>query len=393
MKTRQILLLALSGAWLAGCATGPVQDPPPAAATVLEAINVDVGGGLPVRKRQGEPVLASRMALGGDDLPLHYRVSYVVEPGDVFAGASAPPGTFSPQHFGRQRIGHDAGARLPPMAGAPLRLRVTTESWERWSVDGTQSSQQRQLADLEWAPGPAKLNLQWAGGTAASDSQLALLCDVRGAMQVPLATAAAAPWLRFTGRSCQLHSSHARYSAVSAETWGVAMGWNHGRVDSELLFTAVEPDWRETPEQQPIDTGYELGLRHRLDHGDWTARAQVAMRRATAWDLAQGDALERARYAEADTHWVSSVSLARELSAFSVSAQWAQGADPMWFMPQIGQRSDRFDLRLDLSRLLASVAPESAPQLSMQYQWNQARFRNQAVSSDGLVSVKMALSF
>ena len=393
MPLRRVLLISVAGAWLSACATAPVPDPAPAAAAALEAINVDVDGGLPGRKGEGEPVLASRMALGGDKLPLHYRASYVVEPGDVFATAGIAPGTFSPQHFGRQRIGHDADARLPPVAGAPLRLRVTTESWERWSVDGTQSSQQRQLADLEWAPGPAKLNLQWAGGAAASDPNMALLCDVRGAMQVPLATAAAAPWVRFTGRSCQLRSSNPHYSAVSAEAWGMALGWKQARGDTELLLTAVEPDWRDTPEQQPIDTGYELGLHHRLEHGDWTARAQFAMRRATAWDLAQGDAPEWARHADGDTHWVGSVSLARELSAVSLRAQWAQGADPMWFMPQIGQRSDRFDLRLDLSKLVAAVAPDVTPQLSMQYQWNQARARNHASTSDGRVSVNMALTF
>jgi hypothetical protein len=158
-----------------------------------------------------------------------------------------------------------------------------------------------------------------------------------------------------------------------------------------LLFSVIDPDAGEGTLRQEIDASYEFGLSHRREHGDWSTEALVAMRYAPSWDLSARLAGTGAYASDTDAYWMAKMSLTRHLPAVSLSANWSHSADPMWFMPEIGQQKHRLDVRLDLSRMLAAVAPEVNPQLSMQWNWLEARSRADAVTGDNTIKLNMAV--
>jgi hypothetical protein len=97
--------------------------------------------------------------------------------------------------------------------------------------------------------------------------------------------------------------------------------------------------------------------------------------------------------ADSEAFWTASASLTRHLPVVSLSAKWAHGADPMWFMPEIGQRKHRVDMHLDLSRLVAALVPDATPQLGVQWNWSQARSRADDVTGDSMVRLNMAVTW
>jgi hypothetical protein len=62
-------------------------------------------------------------------------------------------------------------------------------------------------------------------------------------------------------------------------------------------------------------------------------------------------------------------------------------------MPEIGQQKHRVDVRLDLSRMLAAVAPEVNPQLSVQWNWLEARSRADNVMDENTIKLNMAVAW
>lgn len=399
MKWKLAALAAL--AWLSACASAPAQRggdiAVPATSGTLGPINVGVDGALPLLHTRTEPVLASRLGLGGGESRLSYAASYTVMPGNIFddTAPAPPPGVAPPppQQLGQQRFGQNFRLNLPPLAGAPVSLRLTAETHERWTMSGNSSAQQRQLANLAWAPWRVNLNLQWDGGVAPADARFALDCDLRGTLRMPLQPAGAlAPRaIQLSGRACQLHGVGPRYSDVTAETWGMAFDWSRRDSETQFLLATIDPAGQNAPEQQVIDPAFELAVRHQRNHGPWSARALVAMRVATEWDLDLRDELTGQYASGSESHWTATASLTRHLPAMSVSADWMHAADPMWFMPQIGQRSNRMNMRLDFSRAVASLMPEVTPQMAVQWNWSQARSRTDAIAGDSLVRLNMAV--
>jgi hypothetical protein len=365
-------------ALLCACASAPVE--------------MELDGAVPVAQTRSDPLLAGRLGLGGEDLPLRFSARYLVEPGDVFAESPGAPGRAPPSQLARQRMGQDTVLRLPEFAGAPPTLKLSSEVVERWSVDGQRSGhRERQAGGLGWSRGLTKVKFEWADGAVAAEPGVALLCDLKGALQAPLNPYGAdgSATIRMFGRSCRLQTSDDRYSEVQAQAWGMAVAWEQ----TELVFSAIEPDWGGTPENQPIDPAYELRLRQRFKRGPWIAGTQIAMRQASAWDLAADDAAAGQFVADKDAYWTASASMAHQWPATSLSANWSHGTDPMWFMPQIGQRSNRFDLRLDLSEAFTSPASGARPKVGVHWYWTEAITRANAVSSDSAMRIDMAWMF
>jgi hypothetical protein len=387
-------VLAASGLLSACAAPAPHADAGAAAAHSVGPVEVGVGGALPLFQTRSDPVLASRVGVGGGDAPLQYTARYTVLPGDVFADTAATPGAAPPQRLGSQRLGQELALRMPPLAGAPVGLEFSAESREHWTTAGHSVGQQRQAAALDWSPGLASLNLQWLGGAAANDAQLALGCELRGTLEVPLqgTAAAGAQALRLSGRECSVLAPDDQFDALAAQAWGVAWAWSGRKRDTEVLLSVIEPAWKDESDRQEIDPSYEFGVRHRREHGRWSAQTKVAMRYTTAWDLsAPDDTGDYAGYSEA--FWTASASLTRHLPVVSLSAKWAHSADPMWFMPEIGQRKHRVDMHLDLSRLVAALVPDATPQLGVQWNWSQARSRADDITGDTMVRLNMAVTW
>jgi hypothetical protein len=381
----------LASALLAACAS-PQPQGEPAVARSVGPVDFGVHGALPLVHTRRDPLLSSRVGVGMSDAGLRYDASYTVEPGDLFFEAATQPGAAPSQRLAGQKVDQNFSMRLPPLGGAPVGLRYSTQARELWTLSGDRSEQQRQLANLDWAPRLAKLNLQWAGGSAAADTHLALGCELRGTVRVPLQTAEAQSHaLRISGRDCRVLASDQRYSALAAETWGIAWGWTQPERETEVLLSVIEPSWKDVHDRQPIDPSYEFGVSHRQDHGHWSARTLVAMRHTTAWDLSAPMDASGYYFSDPDSFWTASASLTRHLPVVSISATWAHSADPMWFMPEIGQRKHRLDMRFDLSRVVAPLLPDATPQLAMHWNWSQARSRHDAVTEERAVRINMAV--
>lgn len=379
----------MAAALLSACAsTQPGGPPRLSPAALASGVEIGIDGALPLVDTRSDPLFAGRVGIGDDSAPLRYHATYMLEPGDVFANPAAPP-----KRLGGQRFGQELRMRLPAVAGSPLALKFRAEARDVWQINRDIVEQQRQLAKLEWSPGLVNLDLRWVAGDATADSQLALDCGLRGTLQMPLphGSAASAPAMRVTGRDCRVLTSDPRYSELAAETWGVALAWHGSEIQTELLFSVIDPDGGEGALRQEIDASYEFGLSHRREHGDWSTEALVAMRYAPSWDLSARLGGTGAYASDTDAYWMAKMSLTRHLPAVSLSANWSHSADPMWFMPEIGEQKHRLDVRLDLSRMLASVAPEVNPQLSMQWNWLEARSRADAVTGDNTIKLNMAV--
>lgn len=364
------------------------------AASTVGPVEFGIAGALPLVQSGTDPLVESRVGIGGSDASLRYTAKYTLQPGDVFAAGEATPGAPSPQRFGSQSLGQDFKVSLPAVGGAPVALQLLAETREQWTTAGDTVEKQRQVAILDWSPGIAKLNLKWAGDSPQTDPGMALGCELRGTLELPQASGPeAARTLRFSGRDCRVLAPESRYSTLAAETWGVAYAWARPADQTEVLFAVVDPAWQDATDQQGIDASYELGVSHRQDHGSWSAGTRVAMRYATAWDLSSP--VDEAGYyaSDAEAYWTASASLTRHLQVVSLSANWAHGVDPMWFIPEVGQRGHRVDMRLDLSSLVAALATDATPQLSMQWNWSQARSRSDEISGDSMVRLNMAVAW
>lgn len=387
---RYVCVLLVSGC-LTGCAAPSPQGDAIVAAQALGPVEIGLNGALPLIHTRGGPLLASRVGVG--DALLRYDASYTVEPGEVFSDKPLAPGRAPPQRLGSQRMGHDVSMRLPPLGGAPIALGFTTETREQWTTTGATTSRQRQVANLAWSPRFASVELQWAADHSAVEKGLALGCELGGTLRLPLQSAeAAGPLaLRVSARDCKVVTSSADYSELAADAWTVALAWGDAGHQAEILVSMIEPAWNDAPDRQAIDPSYEFGVSHRIDHGLWSTRTLVAMRYTSAWELAAPRDARGHYLSDAEAYWLASASLTRHLPAVSLSADWTHGADPMWFMPAIGERRHRLDMRLDLSRLFAALVPDAQPEVSMRWNWSQSRSRSNDITAASAIRLDMAM--
>lgn len=391
------LWVLIAGGLLSACASTPASDAPAvASATRVGPVKLNVDGAVPLLHTRGDPLLASRVGVGSSRDLWRYEARYTVEPGDVFAEQAATPGGAAPQRFGGHGVGQNLQMRIPTAGYGPVALRLSSEAREQWTTGGNTVAHQRQAANLQWSPRLAKLELQWVGNDGAIDGQLALGCEMRGTVQVPLPAeeSEVSRVLRFSGRDCRVLAPPASgYRALGAEAWGMGLAWQHAGRETEVLVSVIDPAWKSVVDRQNIDASYEFGVRHREDYEQWTANTRLAMRYATAWDLAAPKDHLGYYQSDSEAYWSASASLTRQLSAVSLSAGWTHGGDPMWFVPEIGQRRHGLNMRLDLSRAVAPFVPDVAPRVAMHWNWSQARSRTDAVSGNSVFGLNMAVAW
>lgn len=348
----------------------------------------DVDGNVPLLQGPGEgnALFASGVGFGIDDELLRYRASYRLEAGDLFSftepgyTGAQPPSTVAGQSFG-----HNVELRLPELAGAPLSLGVTSEVRDQWLLAGEQRSQSER-ANLTWSPGPATVDMQWSGGYAGFDPLLALSCNFAGTLQLPVPGGGRLTQaLRVSGREC-IVAENTPYAGIPAQAWALGYVWSGAAQQSEARVRVIDPVWTGETFGTDLEPGYQLGLSHRRDFGVLSAKALVSYRQAPA--LA-ADSLGM----PADTSWSANASLTWHLPDASLSANWAQGVNPLWFVPDVLEQRDRFGLALDLSRWVESVAPISSPELGLRWDWSRRSLPGETAVDESALRLDVALLF
>lgn len=338
-----------------------------------------------------DALLKSHLSVGVDDDLLRYRASWSMESGDVLLTDDAD--TASPTRFGGQQFGQNLKLRLPDLAGAPLSLGFTTEMRNDLMVSGyTQSERER--ANLNWSPGPATVNVEWVGVATAFDPFLALNCDLKSTIKLPTHDKGKkhSEALRLSGRACRVVTGDSRYAGIEAQTWGLGYVWNRPERQSEVLLSVIDPLWAHDVGNRDIEPSYELDLRHRRNFGNWSAKALLSVRQATFRDATALVAPDDSDNV-GNTWWAANASLIWHLPEASLSASWAKGIDRLWFMPDVGQSSDRFGLALNLSRWFRTLIPDASPKLAMNWHWSRVYTLEHTAIGNNSLSLNMALMF
>jgi hypothetical protein len=412
----QMLPCMLAALWLAACASSPPTDgepditaafpapagdvPPagqPGSQVSANLVQLDVDSALSLLRQNADDRdawLASNVSVGVEDDLLRYRASYSIESGDILpAGDRAAASAATPTNFGGQRLGQNLSLQLPTFAGAPLSLGITTESSNRWMVSGFAQSQ-REQANLEWSPGFATVNVQWAGAGESADPSVALNCDVQSTIRLPLHRRVDhSQAVRLSGRDCTVAADGTPYAGTEAQTWGLGYLWSRPQRESEAVLSVIDPVWAQGIANQELEPSYQLALSQSRDFGALRAKALVSVRQAAILEAA--DALEPAGNFSSvtDTYWAANASLTWHLTDASLSASWAKGVDRLWFTPEIGERSDRFGLALDLSRWIEGLMPDVSPELAMNWNWSEDSLLGEKINGNNSLQLNMALMF
>lgn len=379
----------------AGNRTAREQNKGRSDSTELVRLNVDSALSL-MRKNADDrdAWLASNFSVGLDDDLLRYKASYSIEPGDILAaGNPESVNAASSASFGGQHLGQNIRLQLPELGGAPLSLGFTTESRNNWMVSGYTQSQ-RERANLKWSAEYATVDVQWAGAATSTDPSVALDCDLQSTVRLPMHEGSnRSEALRLSGRDCIVAADGTPYAGIEAQTWGLGYVWSRPRRQSEAVLSVIDPAWTPAIEYQDLEPSYELGFSHRRDFGSLSAKALVSVRQATILEYADAIDLAGNDSGATATWWAANASLTWRLPDASLSATWAKGVDRLWFTPEIGQRSDRFGLALNLSQWIEGLVPDASPELAMNWNWSQETLLGDKITGNNSLQLSMALMF
>ena len=402
LKLAGLLVPLLAG----GCASAP-SDSASASRTassvsaqaktevpVLGRIEADLGGANPLASRGSSDMLGSRLRFSDDRGLLSYSASYSVAAGDVFTSIGSTDAR-APSRLAAQRMGQQVNLQLPKLAGAPLSLGMSSEVRGNWTTSGSNRSQ-REQANLRWDTDLARVRLSWSGPSVGRDPSLALDCELQGTVEVPTSRNGVSQALNLSGRECRVQTSSSRHSGLAAQTMGMSYSWSASERATRLSFSRIEPMWRSeaaTPGTR-IEPGYELGISHEVSGGQWNASTRLSVRQRSGLDDSRSVPDGSYHPLESQVHWVADTSLTRELTDVAVSARWIHGSDPLWFMPDIGQRRDRFGFKLDMSQWARHLLPEVSPSLAMEWNWSQSLSRDsQAYRRNNELAVNMSVAW
>ena len=400
MRAPPIILISLI---LAACASAPPRNAsqaprtPAPDATVIAVqgtsslpvgeVAVDVAGKLPAAAAT-DAQLAGRVSLTPAD-PVRYRVDYSLSPGDVLAHPTPDAVSAGLTRIGAQSFGHSLELRSPEVAGAPLSVRLSSEFVDDWTTS-SHSHVQRDVADLSWASQRATLDLQWREHAEPADPALALGCGVLGTMELPGgAGGASTRALGLSGQWCDVLTDDDRYAALKAQAWGVSRVWRAAGQESRLMLSMIDPVW-PTPVGSPdIGPSYELGMKTQRSLGPWSAAARASVRDAGAWATASAP-LAQPGILRFD--YATDAMLTRRLGGTSVSTTWAHGADPLWFLPEGTQSTDRFGVSVDLSGWARGLMPVAAPRVGVSWNWWETQSAPGIVTGDTALMLQLSMS-
>jgi hypothetical protein len=199
--------------------------------------------------------------------------------------------------------------------------------------------------------------------------------------------------LRLSGRSCFVPLDGSPYDGTEAQAWGLSYVWSSAKRQSEAALSVIDPQWSADFDFHDVRPAYEFGLSHRRDFGYISAKGLVSVRQASLIDGVSSPDLAGDDISRQNTNWAANASLTWQLPDASLSANWARGVDRLWFTPDVGQRSDRFGLALNLSRWVESLMPESSPQFAMNWNWSEVRLLNAEATANHSLSLDIALMF
>jgi hypothetical protein len=392
MKTPLISLISLI---LVGCAATPPHTPDAGAAngsptTLIDlsgggtvpvgTVAVDLDGTLPAQAST-DAKLAGRISLTATE-PLRYSVDYALTPGDVLAHPTPEAATAGLTRIGSQAFGHSLELQTPTVLGAPVAVRLRSESVDDWTISG-HNREQRALAALSWAPHGAALNMQWLDMAPAADPSLALGCGVLGSLQLPANGEAGGSTraLDVSGNYCKVLTDDSRFAALDAHTWRVTRVWRGEAQESSLALSMIAPVWKgATVESSDIEPSYQLGWQMRRSYRAWSAAAGASLRDRGTWNgaeltgpLAETNAL--------GLGYATDATLTRRFGDALVSTTWARGSNPLWFLPDSSGSTDRFDVSLDVSRWAQYLLPSMTPRLGLS--WNRWETRSSLGSATG----------
>lgn len=343
-------------------------------APVVGSMALQVLSAIPVVGDSAPAAFSSDLSVGDRSSPVRYQVSYAVSPGDVLSSIGSDISR-APTGIARQRTRQQVTVSSPIVVGAPLRLDLSTETTGNWTTSGYRASQ-RERAELRWSQDRADIRLQWTGAGARRDNSLALDCDLQGSVRLPVTSEDGRPSqsVNLSGRDCRVRAPRAAQMGLGAQHWGIGYSWAESGLESEILFSMINPV-TDLPDSHAVyDPGYELGVRHSRRYGGWRANATVALRQPATVTQVYGSGTAGMPWpgaGDADVYWSADTSLVRDLNRMSVSASWTYGADPLWFMSEAGSRTDRLGVALDLSGWAGYWFPQLQPRMSMRWRWSQ----------------------
>jgi hypothetical protein len=236
--------------------------------------------------------------------------------------------------------------------------------------------------------------VQWTGTAALLDDHVALACDLQSSVRLPTHEGSGhSEALRLSGSSCFVPYDGTPYSGTEAQAWGLSYLWSGLKRQSEAALAVIDPSWTADFDFQDIRPAYELGLSHRRDFGSLSAEGLVSLRQGSVIKGASALGLAEDYLGRSETNWAANASLIWRWPDASLSASWAKGIDRLWFTPDVGQRSDRFGLALNLSRWVEFLMPESSPQFAMNWNWSEVRLPNAEVTENHALRLDIALMF
>lgn len=275
-----------------------------------------------------------------------------------------------------------------------MALAVSSEIENNWLLGGS-TQLQRERAELSWAPGPAKVSVQWAGSATLFNGRASLLCKLQSTVRLPVGNESGrSDSLRLSGRSCFVPHDGTPYDGTEAQAWSLSYVWSSLKRQSEAALYIIEPRWAAEFDLQTVRPAYEFGLSHQRNFGALSASGLVSLRQGPATDGIDPHDLAQ-DYVRGDrADWSANASLTWQLpSETSISANWATGIDRLWFTPDGGRGSERFGLALNLSRWVESLMPESSPQLAMNWSWSEVRPLDADVTENYSLNLDIALMF
>jgi hypothetical protein len=196
--------------------------------------------------------------------------------------------------------------------------------------------------------------------------------------------------VRLSDRTCVVDDKTSAYDGIDARNWRIGYVWRYPNQYGEAVLSVIDARANREPGLQRMQAGYEVGFRYGRDFGPLHVMTFVALRH-TAYDESVAPGPEDAG---ADlTDWSSDTALRWDLRWATLAARWAQDVDRLWFTPDGRARSDRYTVALDLSQWLDTMAPELAPELSMNWHWSRIRLSDADQFDHKTLGVDFAVAF
>jgi hypothetical protein len=392
-----------------GCAAGPPQAMPGAAppsngataATLIDlsrsgsmplgTVAVDVDGTLPAQAST-DAKLAGRISLNPAE-PVRYSVDYALSAGDVLAHPTQDALNAGLTRIATQSFGQNLELQTPTVVGAPVSIRLRTQTLDDWTISSA-SHVQQDAAELSWAPRSATLRLQWLDAGQAPDPSLALGCDVLGSLQLPAggSNPQSTRALNLSGNYCNVLTDDSRYTALNARTWRVARVWRSEARESKVALSMIDPVWRDSNAGSPdIAPSYQLGLQMRQTYGAWIAAAGASVRDPGTW--AAADLVDRSGNQSAfDLTYATDATLTRRFGDALISTTWGRGANPLWFLPEGSGDTNRLNVSLDFSRWAQDFLPYMAPRLGVSWDRWQTQSAGGTLTGDRALMLQFSMT-